>query len=393
LFGGAERQAALTALLLPQFGIEVLPLVGPGPVTGNWLREFGVQEIVETPHFPGGWRKQRGLGRLTLPGRYLHCGWQARAQIAQLACEHAIDVILASLPFAWITGSLVARQVGIPVVWRAGGSYLHPAQKAALWGLTRVMRPDLLLCNSDAVKKVFSPLVPAPVEVVPNGVHREIFHPGAGNVARYRPLGSELVVGCAMRLADSKRPGDFVLLAARLKRQYPGVRFLLAGEGSRRAELEQLARESGADNLTFLGFVSDMPSFYAACDVLVLPSRSEGCPNYLLEAAAMGKPVVAAAIAPVIELLRATENGFLFELGDVVGLTQAVSQLLSNAECRQTLGQRALQHIDQFSARSSAATLASILQTLVAEHAARPGRSRAPDLSPPRSASEKAAAE
>jgi len=387
LFGGAERQAALTAMLLPQFGVDVVPLVGPGPVTGNWLRECGVREIVETPHFPGGWPKQRGLGRLTLPGRYLRCGWQAREQMAQLAREHAVDVILASLPFAWITGSLVARQLGIPIVWRAGGSYLHPAQKAGLWSLTRFMRPDLLLCNSHAVKKVFSPLVPAAVEVVPNGVNREVFHPGAGDASRYRPFGSRLVVGCAMRLADSKRPEDFVELAARLSRQNPTVKFLLAGEGSRRAQLEQLARQSGADNLAFLGFVADMPSFYAACDLLVLPSSSEGCPNYLLEAAAMGKPVVAAAIAPVIELLRATENGFLFELGDVVSLTQAVSQLLENAEWRRTLGDRALANIEQFSASASASTLAGILQTLVAEHAARPGRSRAPGQSPPRSES------
>jgi glycosyltransferase involved in cell wall biosynthesis len=173
------------------------------------------------------------------------------------------------------------------------------------------------------------------------------------------------------------------------------VAFLLAGEGSLRAELEQLARQSGADNLTFLGFVADMPSFYAACDVLVLPSRSEGCPNYLLEAAAMGKPVVAAAIAPVIELLRATENGFLFELGDVVGLTQAVSRLLSNAEERRALGERALSNIDQFSASASASTIADILRALVAEHAARPGQSRASGPSPARSASgpEKVAAE
>jgi glycosyltransferase involved in cell wall biosynthesis len=387
LFGGAERQAALTAMLLPQFGVDVLPLVGPGPVVAEWLRECGVREIVETPHFPGGWRKQRGLGRLTLPGRYLQCGLQARAQIAQLAREHAVDVILASLPFAWITGSLVARQIGIPIVWRAGGTYLHPTQKAGLWSLTRFLRPDLLLCNSAAVKKVFSPLVPAPVEVVANGVHREVFHPGAGDASRYRPRGSRWVVGCAMRLADSKRPEDFVALAARLKGQYPEGRFLLAGEGSRRAELERLAQQLGADNLAFLGFVSDMPSFYAACDVLVLPSRSEGCPNYLLEAAAMGKPVVAAAIAPVVELLRATKNGVLFELGDVVGLTQAVSLLLSDDEWRTSLGERALAHIDQFSANASASTIAGILRALVAEHAARPGRSRAPGLSPLRAES------
>ena len=173
---------------------------------------------------------------------------------------HAADVILASLPFAWITGSLVARRAEIPIVWRAGGTYLHPAQQAILWLPTRFQRPDLLLCNGDAVRNTFGPLVPAPVEVIPNGVDQSVFRPGAGDPCRYRPRGCRYVVGCAMRLADSKRPQDFVALAARLRSRFPEVRFLLAGEGSRRSELEQMGRGLCADNLEFLGFVADMPS-------------------------------------------------------------------------------------------------------------------------------------
>jgi glycosyltransferase involved in cell wall biosynthesis len=151
----------------------------------------------------------------------------------------------------------------------------------------------------------------------------------------------------------------------------------------------------GADNLSFLGFVPDMPSFYAACDLLVLPSRSEGCPNYLLEAVAMGKPVVASAIAPIIELVQVTENALLFELGDVNGLTAAVQELLAQPERLRALSQSALAHADQFSARTCAARIAAILRALVAEHAAKPGRSRAagPPPRPPAFRSERAAAE
>ena len=382
-------------MLLPQFDVEVIPMVGPGHIVADWLRECGVQGVVESPHFPGGWSKQRGLGRLTLPVRYLSCGMRARAQMASLAREHSIDVIFASLPFAWITGSLVARAAGVPIVWRAGGTYLNVAQRAALWSWTHWQRPDLLLCNSEAVRDTFSPLVPAPVEVVPNGVDRAVFHPGAGAASRFRPVAARYVVGCAMRLADSKRPWDFIELAARLRSSHPDAHFLLAGEGSRRAELEQLARQSGADNLTFLGFVSDMPSFYAACDLLVLPSRSEGCPNYLLEATAMGKAVVASAIAPVVELVRVTENAVLFELGDVDGLCHAVSELLANPERLRVLAERGLSHAEQFSARACAARLAVILRALVAERAAKPGPSRAAarPLARPGSRSERAAAE
>jgi glycosyltransferase involved in cell wall biosynthesis len=382
LFGGAERQAALTTMLLPRFGVEVLPLVGPGQIVADWLRECGVGEIQETPHFPGGWPKQRGLGRLTLPARYVDCGLQARAEIERLVHERSIDLILASLPFAWITGSLVARRAGLPIVWRAGGTYLNLAQQASLWGLTRFQRPDLLLCNSEAVKATFSPLIPAPVEVVPNGVQLEVFHPGAGDASRYRPRAARRVVGCAMRLAESKRPRDVIAVAARLQESHPDVHFLIAGEGSQRAALEQYARESGARNLSLLGFVSDMPSFYAACDLLVLPSRSEGCPNYLLEAAAMGKPVVAAAIPPVVELVRATDNAVLFDLGDVPGFARAVSELLSAPQRLLALGANGLRNIQQFSAAASAERIAAIATALVAARAAKPAQWRAPDLRP-----------
>lgn len=395
LFGGAERQAALTTALMPHYGVEVVPMVGPGPIVADWLRECGVHDIVETKSFPGGWKKQRGLGRLTLPWRYLDCGVQAQSEIARMVDTRGIDVILASLPFAWITGTLVARRARIPVVWRAGGTYLNVAQTAALWMLTRVQRPELLLCNSGAVRKTFGPLVPAPVEVVFNGVDQRVFHPGAGDVRRYRPVGASHVIGCAMRLADSKRPQDFVALAASLKSQHPKARFLLAGEGSRRTQLEQMAREMGASNLSFLGFVADMPSFYAACDVLVLPSRSEGCPNFMLESVAMGKAMAAADIAPVAELVRATEHAVLYRLGDVTELVAAVRGLLADPAQRGALAGRALSHAHQFTARASAAKIAGILERLVAEYSGKPVPSRVVPLLPgrPPRTEEKAVAE
>ena len=395
LFGGAERQAALATALMPHFGVDVVPLVGPGHVVADWLRECGVRDIVETRNFPGAWEKQSGIHRLTLPFRYLDCGVRARAEIEHLVKAQGVDIILASLPFAWITGSLVARRAKIPIVWRAGGNYLHPAQQVGLWLLTRFQRPDLLLCNGHAVQNTFGPLVPAPVEIVPNGVDESVFRPGAGDPARYRPPGCRHVVGCAVRLADSKRPQDFVALAARLRSRFPMVRFLLAGEGSRRSELEQMARELGADNLRLLGFVADMPSFYAACDLLVLPSRSEGCPNFMLESLAMGKPMVAANIASVAELVRTTEHAVLFGLGNVTELVDAVSALLQDSARLQALASRAAAHADRFTARASAARIAAILRALVAERSAKlapaPARSRRPDRSRPRD--EKAAAQ
>jgi glycosyltransferase involved in cell wall biosynthesis len=377
LFGGAERQAATMSALLPEFGVEVVPMVGPGNVLGDWLRERGVDRIVETRNFPGGWRKQAGFGRLTLPWRYFTCGLSAVSEITRQVEEQGIDIILASLPFAWITGSMVASRAGIPIVWRAGGTDVNLVQETALWLVTRFQVPDLLLCNGEAVLDAFGSLVPAPSEIIRNGVDADLFHPGAGDPERYRPPGARHVVGYAARLTGSKRPQDFIALAAVMKNRHPDAHFILAGDGSRRLEYETMAQDLGADNLSFLGFVSDMPSFYAACDALVLPSRFEGCPNFMLEAMAMGKPVVAADIAPVTEIVRAHDAAMLFKLGDVADLASRISSLLAEPELRVSLGNRGLACATEFTARACAAKIARTLRTLVAERAERRGRAPA----------------
>jgi glycogen(starch) synthase len=172
-----------------------------------------------------------------------------------------------------------------------------------------------------------------------------------------------------MRLAPSKRPQDFVELAARLRERHPKTKFLLAGDGSYRSALESLARRLGADNLRFLGFVSDMQSFYRACDVLVLPSSSEGSPNFVLEAMATQKALALAAIAPLLELVG-SDNALWFALGNMDQLTASVSRLLSSSTLRRTLGERALQHVSSYSLKACAARLASALRAVVASRKA-----------------------
>lgn len=367
LFGGAERQAATSASLLPRCGVEVVPVVGPGQAILDWLRERGVEQLVHTPHFPGGWRKQRGILRLTLPFRYFRCGARLRRALRTIVREYDISVIVASLPFAWFVGFLVARWARIPIVWRAGGARINFVQAAALWLVTRFVRPDLLLCTSESVRRTFSPLVPAAVHVVPNGVDTEVFRPGAGDASRYRPPHASLVVGYAARLARGKRPRDFVELAARLRDEFPDVRFVLGGEGSMRRELEAYAKRLGADNLVFAGFITDMPSFYASCDVLALPSETEGCPNFVLEAMAMGKPLVAADVAPVLELVERGKNGLVYPVGNIAALAEQTALLLRDGELRATLGQNARLRALEFTAERNAARIAASLKLLSRE--------------------------
>lgn len=380
LFGGAERQAAEQASFLPSFGLDVTLVGGPGEAIATWMRAAHHATFVHSPNFPD-WPAQRGLRALTVPFRYIARGLRARAEFARLAEERHFDLIVASLPFAWIVGTLVAHSARIPILWRAGGSRVTWLERALLWTLTRFLRPDLLICNGEAVRRLFAPLIPAPVRVLPNGVDPAVFGPAAGDAERYRPAETSVVVGFAGRLAPSKHPEQLLELARELRQEYENVRLLVAGEGSERAEVEREALATGIDNLTFLGFVDDMPSFYAACDIIVLPSDSEGFSNVLLEAMRSEKAVVATDIAPVQELVTDGENGLLYPQGDVPQLLDAVRQLVESPELRRRLGTAAAARVRRFTSWQAALELARILGEVAYPSAA--ARARAPSRALP----------
>src|SRR5690606_35216102 len=119
-------------------------------------------------------------------------------------------------------------------------------------------------------------------------------------------------------------------LAASMSRRYPDVAFLASGEGSRRSEYERVARQVGATNLRFFGYIEDMTAFYDACDILVLPSRSEGCPNVVLEAMACATAIIASDASGTREVVRHGREGLIYPIGDMAALTRATADLLDN---------------------------------------------------------------
>ncbi|MFH0900477.1 MAG: glycosyltransferase family 4 protein [Pseudomonadota bacterium] len=363
MFGGAERQAATSIPLLPSFGIEVIPLVGPGQAVVDWLVERGVDNSVFSQDFPGAWKKPRGIARLFQPWRYCRCYWALQRTIHRLAIEESIDLVYAALPFSWVVATPVARRLRLPVIWRAGGTEVSEWQARALNAYARFRPPDLLVCCGEAVKRVYGAFVPAPTLVVRSGVDTAQFHPDAGDPTAFRPRSSEVVVGFAARLVREKRPEDFLAMAARLAHHH-GVSFLVAGEGSLRAAYENMARELGcAANVRFLGYVADMRSFYASCDVFVLSSRSEGCPNVVLEAMAMRRALVVSDAAGTTEVIAHDKEGLIYKMGDVDALARAVQCMISSAERRRMLADNGYRHVvSDYSAQAHAARLAELFR-------------------------------
>jgi glycosyltransferase involved in cell wall biosynthesis len=137
------------------------------------------------------------------------------------------------------------------------------------------------------------------------------------------------LIGNVGRLSREKGQADFLRAGAALARRRPSVRLVLAGDGPDRDALGRLAQELGiADRVRFLGHVPDMRPVYDGIDVLALTSYTEGLPNVLLEAACMGKPVLATDVGGSAEIVQHEVNGLLVRPGRVDAIEAGLARLL-----------------------------------------------------------------
>lgn len=152
--------------------------------------------------------------------------------------------------------------------------------------------------------------------------------------------GFDPIVGTVGRLAPQKGQIDLVRAMPEVLRAFPGAACVLAGDGPIRGELEREASRLGVgERVVFLGFRSDVPAVLRGLDLFVLPSRWEGMPLALLEAMALGLPVVAARAVGTSEVVRDGENGVLVEPGDVAGLAAAIVGLRRDPDRAARLGE------------------------------------------------------
>ncbi len=143
------------------------------------------------------------------------------------------------------------------------------------------------------------------------------------------------------RLAKSKRNDLLLDAVARLPGAVP-VNVLLVGEGEQRQALEEKARSLGIDaRVIFCGFRSDAHRLIAAADVLALTSNKEGLPIVLLEAMAIGCPIVSTPVGAVPTILHSGENAWLVQVDDLEALTRALGEALGNRAHAQAMADTA----------------------------------------------------
>ena len=189
------------------------------------------------------------------------------------------------------------------------------------------------------------------VTLVPNAIDLRRFSPSAARRDQARvelglPASARVVAGVG-RLNPQKNFSLFLDIAAQLAPRFPDLHFLLAGDGPEEKMLREKAAAFGiADRVTFSGYFADTRLVYLAADVLLMPSRYEGLPMTLLEAMAMGLPVVASQLDGIAEVIGDGREGFLVPSDDASLFVERTAALLQDAELSSRIAQNARAKIE-----------------------------------------------
>ncbi len=178
------------------------------------------------------------------------------------------------------------------------------------------------------------------------------------------------IVVLPARLLVDKGVREFVEAARALRASFHGVRFVLVGDVDpgnpatlNKTEIDTWVREGIVESW---GWREDMPDIIRSAAIICLPSYREGAPMALIEAAAMGRPVVATDVPGCRQVVVDGKTGILVPARDPRALAAALSSLLSDATLRQRMGRAARQHAEKyFSARLASDRLLELYGSLV----------------------------
>jgi len=298
--------------------------------------------------------------------------------LRRLVRERHIDIVHAHDYKTDLLAWLLHRWDGVRVLATAHGWTGHSARERRLyypgdkWLLARL--PRVVAVSSEIRDElVRSGGVANRISVVLNGIDHRAFRRDRQLEATARSTWGvgegETVLGAVGRLEPQKRFDLLIDVFARLHAGRPGLRLLIAGDGSKRAELErQVSRLGLGDVCRLTGHVHDVGTFHHALDLFVQSSDYEGTPNAVLEAMAFATPLVATSAGGTSELVTDGVHGIVVPPGDSAGLAAAIEIALNDPVRAQARAAAARSRVErELSFQSRMNRLQTIYEQLMAD--------------------------
>jgi len=308
-------------------------------------------------------------------------------RLAKIIRDHGIDIVHArSRAPAWSAWA-AARRTGVHFITTFHNAY--GAENAVKRLYNSVMaRGEVVIAISDFVAEHVASVYGVPREricVVHRGVDIKRFDPDKVRAERIIKLMEEWRLPDGMPVVMlpgrlSRWKGHLVLIEAMVHLNRPTVQCLLVGSGSpsyRKAIAEAIAHARAPGNFRLLENCTDMAAAYKLADVVISPSTEpEGFGRVIVEAQAMGRPVIATAHGGAVETVLDKKTGWLVPPGDSEALAEAIAHALDLApEERRAMAARAIEHIRKdFTSETMAARTLAVYEKLLRD--ARGARAR-----------------
>ena len=368
LAGGAERSLLELMPVLAERDIDPV-------VVTLYRREVGFEDEVRA----GGWDvRQLGSG-----------GWLGRIrELRKMIKAESPDLVYTSLFDADLVGRLAGVATRVPVVSNLANTAYDPARRSdpnvntrrlalvqAADGFTARHFTDHFHAVSQAVSDSSVETLridPSNITVVYRG--RDVSRLGEPSPERRAMSRGELALGAddevivtVGRQEDQKGHRVLIEAFAGVQEKRPKAVLLIVGrEGHSTAELHGMVAELGLGaSVRFLGHRDDVPDVLASADVFAFPSLYEGLGGAVIEAMALGLPIVASDIPALREVVKVGENAALVPPGDVSSLQSAVENLLSDSASMSRFGAESRKiFMSRFDGAVAARNLADLLENV-----------------------------
>lgn len=354
--GGTELNAVRTLELLDRsrFDLTLVTMAAGGP-----LRERVERAGVPIHAFP-------------VPNLYGRSAMRQAARLVRLFRRLRPDVVHCHDCYTNIFAAACARAAGVPLVITSRRWWTALPRPVYAIGNRLAYRhlSHRVLANSEAVARLVRDtegVDAGRVATVPNFLEDEAFEV-MPETARRRllddlgvPVGA-FVVGCVAKLRAEKDLGSVIRALVALRPRVPDAHLVLVGDGPMEGELRALAASLGAaDRVHFAGYRPNRPNPHALFDVSVLASLHEGFPNTIIEAMAVGRPVVATNVGGVPDVVQDGVTGTLVPPAAPERLADALAELAADPGRRRSLGDAGRSHV---SARYRADAVLARLEAL-----------------------------
>jgi glycosyltransferase involved in cell wall biosynthesis len=297
--------------------------------------------------------------------KYIPDFWKTTAQLKTIIKQEKIDLIHANSFTAMLYSNSAVKSTGKPIIW-----HMHDIITPRWFNrrfITYAGRgATKIVAVSNAVKSRLIELgVPAEKCItLYNGMDCSIpVTPDATSIAEIERIRKELqipqdaiVISMFGQIAQWKGQAIFIQAAAKLVEQYPQLRFLIIGdiihnrEQKYKRDIEQLITQLHLSSpIIFTGFRRDVPNLMRMSDIIVHCSvMPDPLPTVILEAMVSKKPVIAARVGGVPEIVQDGLTGLLFTSQKTDELVNAMRQLVVSKELRQIMGNAGRNRVEQF---------------------------------------------